>query len=154
MSPRFPHSPSSVAVVSAVFVAIGTSIPATAATFTPSPLFENIASYSTQIPTSAGSVDETDIYYPIFPEENTENADFPIALMLQGALVDQADYTNFASTVASYGFVVVVPNNERTVTNPETGELVTGFLAEQQQVNDALDHLITENTNPSSPVAG
>lgn len=154
MSLRFPRLPSSFAVVSTVFVAIGSSLPATAATLTPSPLFESVATYSTQIPTSGGSLDETDIYYPIVPEENTENTDFPIALMLQGAFVDQADYTNYASTVASYGFVVVVPNHERTVLNPETGELVTGFVAEQQQVNDTLDHLVAENTNPSSPIAG
>ena len=154
MSSQSLHSLSLVAAVSTVFVAIGSSLPATAATLTPSPLFENVTSYLTQIPTSAGAMDETDIYYPIVPEENIENTDFPIALMLQGALVDQADYTNFASTVASYGFVVVVPNHERTVPNPETGELVTGLLAEQQQVNDALDHLITENTNPSSPIVG
>ncbi len=154
MSSRSSHLPSPLVIVSTVFVAIGSSLPATSATLTPSPLFENVASYSTQIPTSAGAVDETDIYYPIVPEENTENTDFPIALMLQGAFVDQADYTNFASTVASYGFVVVVPNHERTVLNPEIGELVTGLVPEQQQVNDTLDHLISENTNPSSPVAG
>lgn len=48
--------------------------------------------------------------------------------MLQGVLVDKADYSNYAETVASYGFVVVVPNNQRTATSPD-GQTITALLA-------------------------
>jgi dienelactone hydrolase len=88
----------------------------------------------------------------IWPDANT-NADlFPVVLLLQGALVDKADYSNFATIVASYGFVVVVPNNERTLVAP-TGQSVTGFFPEQQQVNDVLAYMVAEDANPASPVA-
>ncbi|WGV25835.1 alpha/beta hydrolase family protein [Halotia branconii] len=75
----------------------------------------------------------------------------PIALMLQGALVDKADYSNYAQTVASYGFVVVVPNNQRTVT-PPNGETVTGLLSEQGQVNAVLEQMKVEDADPTSPI--
>ncbi|MFW5664735.1 MAG: chlorophyllase, partial [Coleofasciculus sp.] len=59
--------------------------------------------YQTTITTNG---DPADIYFPIPSNSNTNTNQFPIALMLQGALVDKADYANFASTVASYGFPV------------------------------------------------
>lgn len=71
--------------------------------------------------------------------------------MLQGALVDKADYSDFASQVASYGFVVVVPNNERTISAPN-GQSFTGLLAEQEQVNDVLAEMKAEDIDASSPL--
>jgi predicted dienelactone hydrolase len=67
-------------------------------------------------------------------------------LLLQGALVDKADYSNFATQVASYGFIVVAPNHERAGTWPN-GQTGTGLLREQQQVNDVLVQMSIENTN-------
>ena len=80
-----------------------------AAAFSPAPLFNDVASYSTTI---SPNNDLTDIYFP--NPSNLKNGDysFPIALLLQGANVDKSDYSDFASTVASYGFVVVVPNRQ------------------------------------------
>ena len=73
---------------------------------TPQPLYSDIRRYTTTI---AG--DSTDSYFPKLPKGDTTK--LPIALMLQGAFVDKSNYSNFASQVASYGFVVVVPNHER-----------------------------------------
>jgi hypothetical protein len=116
--------------------------------FSPEPLYKEIKSYTTTIATSG---DPADIYYPI-AKSNTCPVEFPIALLLQGALVDKADYANFASQVASYGFIVVVPNNERTLSAP-TGQTITGLFPEPQQINEVLDWMEAEDVNPDSPIA-
>ncbi|MEM9483501.1 MAG: hypothetical protein AAGA83_07385 [Cyanobacteria bacterium P01_F01_bin.116] len=117
------------------------------ATMTQFPDYE-VDSYTTTI----GTEDPADIYFPVLSDPVGEDSlEFPIALMLQGAFLDKAEYSNYASEVASYGFIVVVPNNERTVFTPN-GESVTGFLSEQQQVIDTLDQMLLEDTDISSPV--
>ena len=121
------------------------SIAVEAATFRMEPLFSNVQQYSTDI-----DGDPTDIYYPIVSDPSTST---PVALLFQGAFVDQADYSIYASTVASYGFTVVVPNNLRTVALPGENSF-TGLIAEQGQVRSVLDFMTLENANPGSPVAG
>jgi hypothetical protein len=116
--------------------------------FSPEPLYAETKSYTTTIATSG---DPADIYYPIAKSTKCP-VEFPIALLLQGALVDKADYANFASQVASYGFIVVVPNNERTLTAP-TGQTITGLFPEQRQVNEVLEWMQAEDVNPDSPIA-
>lgn len=116
--------------------------------FTPQPLYSDIEHYTTTI---AADGDSADIYFPSVPNSNVNLTEFPIALMLQGALVDKADYSNFASQVASYGFVVVVPNNERTLSAPN-GQSVTGLFADQEQVNDVLAEMKAEDVDASSPI--
>jgi dienelactone hydrolase len=108
--------------------------------------YDQVKHYTTII---AADGDQADIYYPILPNATADQ--LPIALMLQGALIDKADYSNYAQEVASYGFVVVVPNNERTVTAPN-GQTVTGLLADQQQVNDVLDQMKLEDADSHSPI--
>ncbi|WP_225895353.1 chlorophyllase [Leptolyngbya sp. NIES-2104] len=90
----------------------------------------------------------------MLPNSNPDQ--LPIALMLQGALVDKADYSSYAEEVASYGFVVVVPNNERTLTAPPGSPepYITGFLADQQQVTDVLAQMRIEDTDTNSPISG
>lgn len=109
-----------------------------------SPLFEEISLYETNITPNG---DPADIYYPTIA---TETNDLPVALFLQGALVDKAEYSNFAQTVASYGFVVVVPN--RIQSFPELG--ITGLLPEVSQINSVLTYLESENSQPTSPLNG
>ena len=109
-----------------------------------SPLFEEISLYETNITTQG---DPADIYYPTIA---TETSDLPIALFLQGALVDKAEYSNFAQTVASYGFVVVVPNHIQSF--PELG--ITGLLPEVSQIDSVLTYLESENSQPTSPLNG
>jgi len=143
---------SSKVVIGAVFIVLGTEIPATAAavTFSPAPLFEVVNQYNTTI---AANGDLADVYFPTPKDSNPSTDLFPTTLLLQGALVDKSDYSSFASTVASYGFVVVVPNHVRTLVGP-MDQPVTGLLAEQQQVNDVLAHMRAENLNQSSPLFG
>lgn len=148
----FSKKQSSVAIVGAVTITLGLELPAVAATFNPDPLFDSVASYSTTISRSEGGADAADIYYPVLSDTVPNENSLPIALFLQGALVDKSDYSNFASTVARYGFVVVVPNHIKTATSPMGS--VTGFIAEQQQVNDVLTYMVAEDSNPSSPVTG
>lgn len=117
------------------------------AAFIPAPLFNDVASYST---TNLANNDLTDIYFP--NPSNLKNGDhsFPVALLLQGANVDKSNYSNFASTVASYGFVVVVPNRQRSL--PQFG--FTGLLPDTSQIEAVLAQMVAENSNSASPVAG
>lgn len=114
--------------------------------FDPNPIYDQVKRYTTTI---AADGDLADVYYPVLP--NTTADQLPIALMLQGGLVDKADYSNYAKEVASYGFVVVVPNNERTVTGPG-GQSFTGLLADADQVNDVLAQMKLEDVDASSPI--
>lgn len=113
--------------------------------FSPDSIYNDVRSYTTTI-TADG--DSADIYYPVLPNSTPDQ--LPIALMLQGALVDKAEYSDYAERVASYGFVVVVPNNERTLT--ASGNSVTGLLAEPQEVNDVLAQMKLEDANMTSPL--
>ncbi|MDI9637459.1 chlorophyllase [Geitlerinema splendidum] len=131
----------------ATLFALGTNITASAATFHPHPLLP-VSQYTTTLNVSG---DSADIYFPIRSDSATSQ--FPIALMLQGAFVDKADYANYASQVASYGFVVVVPNRLRTTLNP-AGEEATGLIAEQQQVHEVLSDMMAENAKINSPLKG
>lgn len=142
---------SSVTAIGITCVALSAT-PTIAATFNPAPLFEQATRYSTVIPRSDGGSDVTQIYYPVLPGSATASEKLPIALLFQGALVDQSDYETFASTVARYGFAVVVPNHFRTLPGP-TGP-VPGLFPEQQQVNDVLSFMTTQNSTASSPLAG
>ncbi|MEP1061227.1 MULTISPECIES: ScyD/ScyE family protein [Cyanophyceae] len=114
--------------------------------FSPDPLYNQVKHYTTTI---AADGDPADVYYPVVPDATADQ--LPIALMLQGALVDKADYSNYAEEVASYGFVVVVSNNERTVSGPD-GQAITGLLADQQQVKDVLDQMKVEDAAADSPI--
>lgn len=141
---------SSLATLGAVLVAVFTHIPVTAAT--PEPRFDTVSRFETTIPTAQGTEDPADIYYPAVSTDGEMR--FPLALLLPGALVDKADYSEFASTVASYGFVVVVPNRFRTLTNPISGEKFPGLFAQVEQVNEVLTYMEVEATNPDSPLDG
>ncbi len=108
------------------------------------PLFKQVNSYSTII---AAYSDLVDIYYPQPLDLQTRTDSFPIALMLQGANVDKSYYSQFANKVASYGFIVVVPNNFTSVINRE------GLFAQVEKIIDVLEFMKTENANTTSPVA-
>jgi len=119
---------------------------ASAASFNPAPIFDNVASYTTTI---TGDNNLADIYYPNPADLKTSKYSFPVALLLQGGLVDKSNYSNYAQQVARYGFAVIVPNSKST--NPAFG----GALAPQtSQIDTALQQIVIENTNTTSPVAG
>lgn len=115
-------------------------------TFSPDPIYDQVKRYTTTI---AADGDLADVYYPVLPKATPDR--LPIALMLPEAFVDKADYSNYAKEVASYGFVVVVPNNERTLTAPD-GQLLTGLLVEEQQVNEVLAQIKLEDADTASPI--
>lgn len=124
---------------------------AIAASFDSSPLYDQVINYTTTIETvgSLSGVDEVDIY---FPNDGNSNTTFPVVVLLQGALVDKVDYSNYASLVARYGFMVIVPNHERTLSNPNTS--FTGFFPDVELINDVLDFTIEENQNEKSLAQG
>jgi len=82
---------------------------------TPEPLYENTESFETTMPQNN---DATDIYYPVVKENERRAGKFPIALFLQGGRVDKQYYAKYAHHVASYGFIVVVPNHISTISIP------------------------------------
>ena len=124
-------------------------------TFSPDPLYDQVKHYTTTISAKhnsegiAADGDPADIYYPVLPSLST--AQLPIALILQGALVDKSAYSNYAKEVASYGFVVVVPNHVRTIVGLD-GQPLTGLLADEQQVNDVLAQVKAEDADAASPI--
>lgn len=137
----------SVASAGAALIVLGIEETAFAAALGTAPLFNDVASYSTTI---SANNDLTDIYFPNPSNLKNGNYSFPIALLLQGANVDKSNYSSFASTVASYGFVVVVPNHSQS--RPQLG--FTGLLPETSQIDAVLAQMEAENSNPASPVAG
>lgn len=110
----------------------------------PVPLFKYIDSYTTKI---SANNDIADIYFPKSLDKKISKHSFPIALLLQGANVDKSNYSNFARIVASYGFVVVVPNHQAS--RPKFG---TGLFADTSQIEAVLAQMKLENKNPKSPV--
>lgn len=136
----------SVVSVGVALIVWGTEKTATAATFNDAPLFNDVASYTTTI---SANNNLADIYFPNPKDLKTGKYSFPIALLLQGALVDKSNYSNYASIVASYGFIVVVPNNERLV--PQFGK---ALAPQTSQVNAVLTEMLAENSNFTSPVRG
>ena len=135
----------SVASASAALIFSGTVQTAKAANFNPAPIYQDFGSYSTTI---SGNNDLADIYFPKPKDSQTGNNSFPVALLLQGANVDKSSYSEYASIVARYGFVVVVPNRERGIPQLDS----TGLFAETSQINDVLAQIKLENINPTSPV--
>jgi hypothetical protein len=126
---------------------IGTSV--VASSFNPAPIFDVALTYTTSIPATGSltGADFTDIYYP---QSSDPGVTFPIALMLQGALVDRNDYSNFAAQISRYGFVVAVPNHLRTF--PPIP--FPGLFPVQELVSDVLDFMKGENLNETSPLEG
>lgn len=135
----------SVVSVGVALIVWGTEKTATAATFNDAPLFNDVASYTTTI---SANNNLADIYFPNPKDLKTGKYSFPVALLLQGALVDKSNYSNYASIVASYGFIVVVPNNERLLSFGK------GLAPQTSQVNAVLTQMLAEKSNPTSPVRG
>ncbi|MGI2906198.1 alpha/beta hydrolase family protein [Tolypothrix sp. VBCCA 56010] len=136
----------SVVSVGVTLIVWGTEKTATAATFNDAPLFNDVASYTTTI---SANNNLADIYFPNPKDLRTGKYSFPVALFLQGALVDKSNYSNYASIVASYGFIVVVPNNERLL-----GQFGKALAPQTSQINAVLTQMLAENSNPNSPVSG
>jgi dienelactone hydrolase len=109
----------------------------TALTVAPSPANATpaVASYATAI-----NGDSTDVYHP------TTGSRLPVALFLQGADVDKSHYSTYAATLASYGFVVAVPNHSRSLFGQN------GLFPEGAQAGWTVDWADAEDDNPASPL--
>lgn len=110
---------------------------ATALTVAPSPANASpaVASYATTI-----NGDSADVYYP------TTGTRLPVALFLQGANVDKSHYSTYAATLASYGFVVAVPNHSRSLFG------TSGLFPEGAQAGWTVDWAEAEDDDPASPL--
>ncbi|WP_089293353.1 alpha/beta hydrolase family protein [Actinoplanes regularis] len=102
-----------------------------------------VASYPTTI-----NGDAAEVYHPV------QGKRLPVALLLQGANVDKSYYSVYASTLASYGFVVVVPNHSRSLfgtsglypEGAQAGWTVDWADAEDSRADSPLYHRIDEHT--------
>lgn len=90
--------------------------------------------------------DQADIYYPAVAANED---DFQIVTILQGALVDKSFYSELASEIARFGFVVIVPNHFQVLGFPGTPP---SLFTDQQVVNDVLSQMNKEDANPDSPL--
>ncbi len=107
------------------------------------PLYRQISNYSVEIQPND---DSADIYYPNQSDLVDGTGKLPFALLLQGANVDKSFYSGFARTVASYGFIVVIPNHR------STSIIMNGLYAEESEVNEVLSFMIAENSREDSPL--
>ena len=114
---------------------------------TPKPLFSNVESFETTMPQNE---DVTDVYYPVVEGIFKGYCKFPVALFLQGGRVDKQYYSKYAQQVASYGFIVVVPNHISSFTVP--GYSATGLFSQQSQIYDVLEFMKQENADSNSPL--
>ncbi|BAY85017.1 hypothetical protein NIES267_45150 [Calothrix parasitica NIES-267] len=131
----------------AVLVIPSTMQTATAASFNPAPVYQDFGKYSTTI---SKNNDLADIYFPKTKNSDSKNNSFPVALLLQGANVDKSSYSQYASIVARYGFVVVVPNRKRKVERIGS----TGLFTDTSQVENILAQIETEKSKTNSPIKG
>ncbi|MEG3882461.1 alpha/beta hydrolase [Microcoleus sp. herbarium7] len=135
-----------ICAIAALAVAFGSQTSATMSNY--SPQFKEAGCYSTTI---SANNDVADIYYPKPSNLNSGKYSFPIVLLLQGALVDKSFYSDYASLVARYGFVVVVPNHFRPL--PVNPNSPPSLLSETSQIAAVLAQMAIENTKPTSPIA-
>ncbi|MFJ3666896.1 dienelactone hydrolase family protein [Streptomyces sp. NPDC090106] len=113
------------ALLSALFAAPSTAVAAT-----------GVAAYQTSV-----NGDSADVYYP-----TGTSSGLPVALILQGAKVDKAQYAKYASAIAAQGFVVVVPNHYRLMI------FEYERYAAENQVTDTVAWMKDEKYNSASPL--
>jgi len=87
--------------------------------------------------------DGTNVYFP-----TGVTGELPVALLLQGAKVNRNFYSQYAATVASYGFIVVTPNHRRL------NFFDTNYYTSTSQIGETLSWMATENASATSPLQG
>lgn len=88
----------------------------------------------------AVSGDSADIYYPD-PAGSAAGYRFPVVVYLQGANVDKQYYSQFGQQLASYGFIVVIPNHP-------------GLFTATSVLTEAFEHVKLEDLDTESPLFG
>ena len=86
------------------------------------------------------SGDPVDIYYPD-PAGSAGGYRFPVVVYLQGANVDKKYYSQFGQQLASYGFIVAIPNH-------------AGLFTATNVLTEVFEHIKLEDAKPASPLSG
>jgi Chlorophyllase enzyme len=73
---------------------------------------------------------------------------FPMVPVLQGVNIPRAEYSKFAKKLASYGYVVVVPDLQQIDAGTEH------FLTSEWVANWVVNDLTARDGDPTSPLAG
>lgn len=87
--------------------------------------------------------DGTTVYHPA-----DVSGRLPVALLLQGGKVHRQWYSQYAATVASYGFIVVTPNHKRL------NFFDVDYYTSTSQVGETLSWMAAEDVRAGSPLAG
>lgn len=97
--------------------------------------------------------DLADVYFPVPPVALRDffTDAFPIVTVLQGALVDKSHYEEFGKRLASFGFVVVVPNHLQVLGPPGTPAVP---FPDPFVILDVLAQMEGEDADPASPLYG
>ena len=92
------------------------------------------------------SGDPVDIYFPEVHEKKRAGMSdqFPVVVILQGALVENEFYSVLGQQIAKQGFVVMIPNH--------TSQFLDGRFTEITVVTEALEHARLEDLDPESPL--
>src|SRR5687767_11722473 len=102
--------------------------------------YSSVGTYGTTV-----NGDPADVYHP---NTSSPHQPWPVVLLLQGANVGRANYAGFARKVASYGFVVVVPDHTRVIFG------VPGLYADGAEATWTVAWAAAENARTGSPVKG
>ncbi|MEX1362452.1 MAG: alpha/beta hydrolase [Nannocystaceae bacterium] len=104
-----------------------------------------------ELQTTLANGDDANVYVPEVPSwlSGVFEDRFPVVVVLQGGLVPADQYSEYASTLAAFGFVVVVPDRVRALP-PLFPEPVA--LSESAAITTSLDQLAVLDADPSSPV--
>lgn len=97
-----------------------------------------------------GGEDEADFYFPIVEESERSCLEeaFPLIVFLQGGLVDKSLYSEFSNRLASYGYVVVVPNHFQQLFQ----DVPPGLWASQWTPTEVLEDMKIRQANDASPL--
>lgn len=113
----------------------------------PDPWVPAFAAASVYQTTVAPYGDPADVYYPT-AQAGAPAAPYPAVVLLQGANVGRGNYSAVASLVARFGYVVIVPDHERTLL------VITGLFPEVALLNASLATLEAESLRVGSPIQG
>ncbi len=100
--------------------------------------------------TTLNNGDAADVFVPELSADERENAEdrFPVVVLLQGGLTPNVQYRAYASALASYGFVVIVPEHLRAFP-PMFPEPIQ--LTEANVIPDALAAVAALDDDPKTP---
>lgn len=127
-------------LTSALVAVLAAGAAATAAPAPAAAAYSTVAAYATTV-----SGDAADVYHPV---TGSPHDPWPVVLLLQGANVDKSHYAGYARKVASYGFVVVVPNHYQVLFGQP------GLYATGAQAGWTVTWAQAENARTGSPLLG